>query len=403
MLSFDKNFLFIKQLLKNALKVDMLCLKPPYTSPVETDYGLRKIFWKSFEYNDPDAIDALAKTPSNQMICLNSKLGFSTIIYKVPEPFEECILCIGPFLAETLNNDFISKILHENDFPISVIQAIETYYRTLPQVDLLTILMTLQTLLAHFIPHISLDGIKKYNFSANKVKLVPEISNSQPFMNQFYDNYVSIHNAIFNQIGQSNYQEISQNVHAYLSQTGILDETNIVQLKYAIHKFNTKCEYAVLQKKIHYLYIERIFLQFEHKIQTETSRDHLLLLPYQMVHKYGLAVRNHSMEQYSHTVGSAINYIDLHLQEPLSLNYIADKLGKNASFLSSQFKKETGQTITAFIHEHRISYAIRLLNSTNLSIQEISEKVGILDLNYFCKLFKKQIGMTPTEYKKLIK
>ncbi|MBP3887145.1 MAG: helix-turn-helix domain-containing protein, partial [Cellulosilyticum sp.] len=50
-----------------------------------------------------------------------------------------------------------------------------------------------------------------------------------------------------------------------------------------------------------------------------------------------------------------------------------------------------------------IEQAIRLLNTSNLSVQEIAERVGILELNYFSKLFKKKVGMSPTEYKKLIK
>ena len=344
------------------------------------------------------------QAPYNQILCLNSKLGFTNILYRVPTPYEDCLLFIGPFLPEAITNHFISRILYENNFPIHTIQAIQTYYQTIPYVDQDTVIATLQTLLSHLIPTYAPDNIKTYNFSSiSEINFVLDASASQTFIRELYDDYVAIHNSIFEQIGQEHYEETYQYLNSYLLQTGLIHETNISNIKYALHKFNTKCEYAILQKKVNYSYIERTFLNFEQKIQKELSRDRLIALHYEMIRKYGLVVRNYSLEQYSHTIRKAIDFINLHLQEPLSLSYIADKIGKNSSFLSNQFKKETGRTITNFIHERRIESSINLLNTTELSIQEIAERVGILELNYFSKLFKKQIGMSPTKYKKLIK
>lgn len=404
MLSFHKNYVFIKHLLKNAFKVNVKLLKAPYSSLIETDYGLRKMFWKDFNYNDEVSIAALQQLPPNQITCLNSKLGFTTFLYRVPNDFEDCTLFIGPFLSEELTNDFISKILNVNHFPISAINAIQNYYQTLPYVDYTTIISTLETLLAYLIPKFVPDNIATYNFSdINEISFAPEISASQNFVKQFYNDYVSAHNAVFQQIGQDNYEELSHSLNHYLQISGLLNESNIQHIKHILHKFNIKCEFVVLQKKVHYIYIERVYISFSEKIRAENSRDRLLLLPQQMIHKYSLIVRNHSLEQYSHTIRNAINYINLNLQEPLSLSYVAEQINKNASFLSNQFKKETGQTITNFIHDCRIEQAIRLLNTSNLSVQEIAERVGILELNYFSKLFKKKVGMSPTEYKKLIK
>ena len=83
----------------------------------------------------------------------------------------------------------------------------------------------------------------------------------------------------------------------------------------------------------------------------------------------------------------------------LSLSSISEVLDKNPSFLSNQFKKETGKTITKHIQEMRIEKAITLLTTTDLSIQEISESVGINDLSWFSKLFKKIVGVSPTQYR----
>lgn len=400
--SFYKNFTFIKQILKNAFKINVEILKAPYTSMIESDYGLRKMFWKDFKYDDTKSLNAIKQLPENQIIYLNSKLGFSNILYRVPSKYEDCILFIGPFLIEENSSDFFNKIILENNFPKTFSDAIKSYYQTLPYVEQGTILNTLQTLLSYIIPEFIGDNIKTYNFiTIEEISLIPEIEATQDFSIQLYDEYLSVHNSLFQQIGNENYKEVYNDLDNFLQKTGLINETNIENLKDALNKFNIKCEYIVLQKKVHYLYIQNIYLNFKKKIIEERSREKLLLLPYEMVKNYSLIVKYYSLDQYSPAVRCAINYINFNLNEPLSLSYIANKINKNSSFLSSQFKKDTGYTITNYIHKSRIEHATRLLSTTSLSIQEVAEKVGMLELNYFSKLFKKYIGMSPTEYKKL--
>ena len=72
----------------------------------------------------------------------------------------------------------------------------------------------------------------------------------------------------------------------------------------------------------------------------------------------------------------------------------------NASYLSALFKKETGVTLTEYINQKRMKQAARLLTSTKLQIQTISQYCGISDVNYFSKLFKKYAGKTPNEFRK---
>ncbi len=404
MLSFEENFLFIKELLNNALKINVEILKPPYTSIQSYDYELRKLYWTNFQYDDNKLIESLQETPSNYVICLNSKLGFSTILYRVPSTYEDCIILIGPFLPEGVNNDFFHELIHKNQFPIETMKTLQAYFQTLPHVDHRTVCNTLKTILTHSTTGFDETNIKIYDFTeSDEITMTPSFDTTYDFKKQLYEACVSIHNSVFQQLGKNNYEDIYKDVEQYLQKSGLMKETSLQVIKYGLNKFNVKCEFVLYQKKVHYIYVQKLFQSFEEKIQAERSRDKLLLLPYEMVKKYSLLVRNYSLAQYSQTVRKAIDYINFHLQEPLSLSIIAEHVGKNSSFLSHQFKKETGLTVTNYIHEKRIEQATTLLNTTNLSIQEIAERVGILELNYFSKLFKKHIGMSPSEYKKLIK
>lgn len=80
------------------------------------------------------------------------------------------------------------------------------------------------------------------------------------------------------------------------------------------------------------------------------------------------------------------------------LNGLADKIGISNSYLSTNFKKEMGISFTSYILELKLNKAMLLLESGTTNIKEVIMESGFNDYNYFFKLFKKSIGMTPKEY-----
>ena len=70
------------------------------------------------------------------------------------------------------------------------------------------------------------------------------------------------------------------------------------------------------------------------------------------------------------------------------------------SYLSALFKQETGSTLIDYINTQRVNRAAQLLVQNNHTIAAVAEEVGILDVNYFTKIFKKTLGVTPTRYRR---
>ena len=68
--------------------------------------------------------------------------------------------------------------------------------------------------------------------------------------------------------------------------------------------------------------------------------------------------------------------------------------------MSALFKQETGTTLIDYINTQRVNRAAQLLEQNNHSIAAVAEEVGILDVNYFTKIFKKTLGVTPTRYRR---
>ena len=100
------------------------------------------------------------------------------------------------------------------------------------------------------------------------------------------------------------------------------------------------------------------------------------------------------------TAASRINdYVKSNLTERLSLTKICKKTGISKNRLYEISREQFGMTVGKYITSLRLSEAKHLLTSTDLSVREISERVGIIDYNYFIRLFKKAVGVTPLKYR----
>ncbi len=99
-------------------------------------------------------------------------------------------------------------------------------------------------------------------------------------------------------------------------------------------------------------------------------------------------------------VPSILQYMDVNYPHT-SIQDIAEHFGFNASYLGQTFKKSTGSTLIKALIEVRISKASQLLKTTSLSVDVISEMVGYEDNTHFIRMFKKKVGITPLQYRKL--
>lgn len=98
-------------------------------------------------------------------------------------------------------------------------------------------------------------------------------------------------------------------------------------------------------------------------------------------------------------IRSCMSYIEMHANEKISLTDLANTVGCTEYYLSRKFKSETGTSINEFIKSQRIMIAKNLLETTDLSIQEISEQLTFCSRSYFADIFHKTVGISPTEYR----
>lgn len=102
-------------------------------------------------------------------------------------------------------------------------------------------------------------------------------------------------------------------------------------------------------------------------------------------------------------VTAAIHYMKENLEKKLSLDEIAEHTGYSASYFTAMFNKRTGFAPLTYFNQLKIQQACKLLDFTDMKINQICHKIGIEDTYYFSRLFSKVMGMSPREYKKMKK
>lgn len=99
-------------------------------------------------------------------------------------------------------------------------------------------------------------------------------------------------------------------------------------------------------------------------------------------------------------ISSMVDFIDENISNPdLSLDLISSNMQLSSSYLSLVFKEKTEETINQYITECRIKMAKKLLLDLRLKISDVGLKSGYIDNNYFSKVFKKHVGVSPSEYR----
>ena len=97
-------------------------------------------------------------------------------------------------------------------------------------------------------------------------------------------------------------------------------------------------------------------------------------------------------------VGEVLRYIHTNYAKDLGLEELSELVDMTPAYLSDLFKRNTGTSYVKYLTAVRMNNACRMLLQGERT-STVAEKVGYRDYNYFCKVFKKNMGVTPSEYR----
>lgn len=98
-------------------------------------------------------------------------------------------------------------------------------------------------------------------------------------------------------------------------------------------------------------------------------------------------------------ISDSLDYIELHIEEPVTLDILSKAMGYSPYYFSRKFKKETGFSLPEYIRNRKLDYAKHLLETTDMSLQDIAERLSFCSRTYFSDHFRRQYGCSPSEYR----
>lgn len=334
---------------------------------------------------------------------LKYRLGVSFITLRLPSTSQKTLLFIGPFISEDLTSSKLLELLEKAEINPDAYPVLEKYFLTLPVLDNSS---AIYPLLDSFCETIWGKGnyvyIEKYNKDLSSGILHKyknhggDFNTAKKLMEERYNAENRLIYAVSKGLKPQGMEML--NIIRDTKFEKRLDDP-IRNLKNYSIIMNTLLRKAAEKGGVHPINLDKISSYFAVKIEQLRSTDSVKKIMADMFNEYCDLVKKHRTSHLSETVRIAVLQINSELAGDLSLNTLAKSQNVNASYLSSVFKKETGMTVTDYIAKERIDYAAHLLETTALQIQTVALYCGIVDVQYFSKLFKKLMGKTPKDFR----
>lgn len=102
-------------------------------------------------------------------------------------------------------------------------------------------------------------------------------------------------------------------------------------------------------------------------------------------------------------VRKAMTYLDKHYMETISLKDVAHYVGVSKEYLARCFHQEMGITLVIYLNRYRVNRAKALLERGGQSLTEIALEVGFSSSTYFSRVFRQEVGISPSEYERIHK
>lgn len=137
---------------------------------------------------------------------------------------------------------------------------------------------------------------------------------------------------------------------------------------------------------------------FEQMEQTYWCEDFLQMFEY-TVERIGGVLGSSRMDRDTH-LGVIVDYIRENYAENLTLQSLAEQFGFSYSYLSAYFNQYAKEGFSEYLNKIRVQKACEYLEDSAHTIAEVSSAVGYSDHSYFCRVFKKMTGETPSSYRR---
>lgn len=398
---------FLRRILNNY-HVDTCIITEDEPVPPAIDKGLRDFL--ELHDNYVKLFDLCGTLKPNVLYTLTDSFSCRYVFLLLPETEKKLVLAAGPYINSEMTGERVLEAAENFSVPAQLVSQLIKYFGNMPLIRDETSFMNLFFSFGETIwgneGSIGVEELEGEEINSSETEAFHN------FESKSEDSLLSIkileerYNAereMMQAISQGAIHKVEK-IFANPSNLVFEKRTDdpVRNMKNYLIISNTLFRKAAEYGSVHPFYIDGISTDFAKDIENVKSISDANKLLQDMIRKYCMLVKKHSMKNYSLPIQKVMTIIDADLTADLGLKRLAEILNINASYLSALFKKETGRTLTEYVTKKRVDHAAFLLRSTNLQIQTVAQHCGVFDVNYFAKIFKKQTGKSPKEYREEI-
>lgn len=318
-------------------------------------------------------------------------------------------LVVGPFVENPITDDLVYPIINNLNLNLDYASKLKLYYQSVPTIDASTVYEILFTINEYIIKNqnppslntIDLSILPKQNSSydlfvkdLNRTSMYKKLEERYAGEDRLLS-YIEKGDVV---LAQKEFAKISIS-HSEIIRT----KDSLRNTKNLLLVANTLFRRSAYIGGVHPIYLDELSGKWAIKIEQAVSLKDLDNLHLQMINSYCLLTKEHSLSKYSSIVKQALMFINLNISSNLTVKRVAQEVSLSPDYLTRLFKKELGVNIITYINRKRIHTSLELLKNTNLSIEEIGDLIGLSNTSYFYTIFKREIGVSPKQYRNSLK
>ena len=335
----------------------------------------------------------------NTMYGLQDELGVCVLLFR----FAGQRYLVGPFVRREFDADRVQRLLIKRHVPASFVDSIRMYHAGFPMIGSTSVRKALMAFIRSFRGTADEYDYCRLQDTASEVAFPQPLREESLDYSSLYHRY-DLENTFLRLVEQGDTENVMTALHN-MSLQG-MGRARYVSAIYQDPQIGNAMLRALARKAAErggasLVEIHEITQRGVQKMVSARSNAELGASNVRMIYELTDAVRRsrETLGMLTPPVRRVVEYIRLNYSQELSLGTLAEIAGLSESYLTRTFKKEVGQTVFQYAAQLRCRKAADMLRSTELAIAQISSYVGYEDNNYFVKVFKKQYGVTPSEYR----
>lgn len=392
------DFIESAQILGPALSGLAMTVYEPGAEDVLTDFEAKYCFMPERQplFTAEVLLSFFSKKGPEKIYAASDTLGIHSVIVKIESKW----IIIGPFVVAAWKDSDARKNLSKAGGRDRLLLPFKNYYCTLPLASVEYAIRTATLLVMNTVGNPPRE-VEYLDLGVDQiVDVPPRIAERYEELSMVQHRY-QLEDQLMEAVRQGRttealrvYSDIcSSSKGLRFMSDGIRDQIAGAAI------MRTLIRHAALKAGLAPVLVDALSQEYAQKMHAAADTGRLTELTKQYIAAFCAAVREYNDKGDSPLVKKAIQYIQVHLSDTITVDELSAAAGASRQHFIRLFKAETGCTVKQYIAKSRCECATQLLENSQLRIHDIACYVGYEDTNYFTRVFRTVMGISPQEYR----